>query len=91
MQDENILVRLLTPKEHDCFCFQAAAVEMKHIARYMGSSPRTIEIHRRNYRLKLGIKTPADFQNFLESHGLRIYCVNIVDNYKKFSMEHLRA
>lgn len=75
----NVLLKKLTPKEHDCFCFAAVALQIKEIAKILKCSPRTVETHRRSYRQKLGLETNTDFQIFISSHDLRAYCARVAN------------
>lgn len=60
---------LLTPRESDVLKQIAGGASNKEAGRYLGISPRTIEVHRARIMEKLGAKNAADLVRIVLSEG----------------------
>lgn len=60
---------LLTPREREVLAQIAAGASNKEAGRYLGISPRTIEVHRARIMEKLGAKNAADLVRIVLTDG----------------------
>lgn len=59
----------LTSRERQVFALIARGLETRQVARRLGISPKTVDVHRLSIGSKLALKTPLDFHRFAQEHG----------------------
>ena len=62
-------VEMLTPREHEVLTQVVAGASNKEAGRYLGISPRTVEVHRARIMEKLGAKNAANLVRIVLGQG----------------------
>lgn len=64
-------LKTLTPREHEVFGLVASGMLNKQIAFELGTSEKTIKVHRARVMEKLGAESLADLVRYAEKLGIR--------------------
>jgi len=59
-------IKTLTPREREVLTQVVAGLPNKQIARNLGRAEKTVKIHRKRVRTKLGVRTVADLVRMVE-------------------------